>query len=102
MKCIFAMMDPVLVNTYSVDGETITTYGDRSDIDFWILIMFITSLCSFVFTFIGKYSFATVGENITFNVRREMYTSVLTKHMGWHDDREHSAGVLTGMLSKDV
>jgi ABC-type multidrug transport system fused ATPase/permease subunit len=36
------------------------------------------------------------------HVRTALYTNLLTKHIGWHDLRENSAGLLTIVLSKDT
>ena len=52
--------------------------------------------------FIGKYSFAKIGENITLGVRKTLYGSMITKHIGWHDAKENSAGNLTSVLASDV
>jgi hypothetical protein len=35
-------------------------------------------------------------------VRTKLYTSMLTKHIGWHDLREHQSGLMTNVLSKDA
>jgi len=51
---------------------------------------------------LGKCFFAVTGENITMNVRINLYKSMLRKNLGWFDKRENSTGILTGVLSRDV
>jgi len=43
-----------------------------------------------------------VAENVTSGVRKDLYQAMIRKHIGWHDDRENSSGVLTATLSSDV
>jgi len=64
--------------------------------------MSLAALVGFICTFVGKYLFSIVGENMSLGVRQTLYSSILKKHLGWHDSREHSAGVLTNKLAKDV
>jgi hypothetical protein len=35
-------------------------------------------------------------------VRTALYTNLLTKNIGWHDLREHQAGLMTVVLAKDA
>jgi ABC-type bacteriocin/lantibiotic exporter with double-glycine peptidase domain len=51
---------------------------------------------------LGKSFFAITGENITINIRMKLYKVILRKNMGWHDRRENSTGILTGVLSRDI
>jgi len=75
MKNMFAMM-----NNYADDVKM------RKDVNFWCLIMFLSAIAAFICTFISKTAFGIVGENITLNVRSDLYTEIMKKHMGWHDD----------------
>ena len=43
-----------------------------------------------------------VGENITLNLRSDLYTHLLKMHIGWHDDAKNSGGVLTAILANDI
>jgi len=68
----------------------------------WILTM---AGCS-VFLFLAKGSagvfLAQVTENIIMNVRKDLYTVMIRKDIGWHDQRDNSAGILTATLASDV
>ena len=46
--------------------------------------------------------FSRIGNNIIGGVRKELYASVLRKEIGWHDNRDNSAGVVTSTLASDV
>jgi len=59
--------------------------------------------CITFITFWGtKSSFGEVGENMTLNLRSDLYTHILKMHIGWHDDPSNSGGVLTAILAKDI
>lgn len=74
----------------------------RTEVNTWILLMFIGALVALVLNFISKWMFGIVGENITLNVRRDLYQSIIRKHVGWHDDQENAAGILSSTLASDV
>jgi hypothetical protein len=64
--------------------------------------MFLCGVAGFVFHFFGSLAFSYIGENITQNVRADLYASILKKHVGWHDNQENSSGVLSATLASDV
>jgi ABC-type multidrug transport system fused ATPase/permease subunit len=64
--------------------------------------MFVCGLVGWFVTFVSKVAFAAVGENITINIRSHLYSNVLQKHMGWHDDSSNAAGVISAILASDV
>lgn len=74
----------------------------RETVNSFIIFFLYIALLFFFGTFFAKVSFMFVGENITMNMRKEMYESVIQKHIGWHDDRENAAGILTSVLAKDT
>ena len=49
--------------------------------------------------FLGAFMWVLIGENTTENIRQKLYSAILKMHMGWHDEREHSAGTMTAMLA---
>ena len=74
----------------------------RKDVNFWCLLMFLGSIVTLILIFISKKSFSVVAENITKNVRADLYLQILKKHVGWHDDQENASGVLSATLASDV
>ena len=49
-----------------------------------------------------KTMFAITGENLTFNVRRDLMRGILFKQVAWFDAEQHAPGILTNVLSEDV
>jgi len=54
---------------------------------------------TFIGKFLGSFMWVLIGENTTENIRQKLYSGILKMHMGWHDNREHSAGAMTAMLA---
>jgi len=75
IKALFAM-----INNYN---DLVTM---RADVNKWCLIMFLGSILTLILIFITKKAFSVVAENITLNVRSDLYLQILKKHVGWHDD----------------
>ena len=73
-----------------------------SETSFWILLMFILAVGSYINTFLYKYTFGIVSCNIIRNMRKVLYNSFLEKHICWFDDRANSPGILTTVLASDV
>ena len=51
----------------------------RKQVNFWSLMKFITAIVAFICCFASKALFSRVGENITLNVRADLYTQILKK-----------------------
>jgi len=69
----------IMKNFFSI----LNNYNDnakmRKDVDFWSLMKFITAIVAFISCFFSKVLFSRVGENITLNVRSDLYTQILKK-----------------------
>lgn len=74
----------------------------KAQVQLWVCCMVGGAVVSFIVIFFAKKAFGTVGENITLNIRSELYSSILKKHVGWHDDQENASGVLSSILASDV
>ena len=67
-------------------------------------------LTYFVFLCIGiglisgieKALFGITGENLTFNVRKDLMRGILFKQVAWFDRENRAPGILTNVLSEDV
>ena len=86
---------------------TITGMYTAVDGVFDAIKIYLLGLCGiaigmFVFRAVNDAVFRVVSENITINIRKDLYLSILMKHIGWHDDRENSSGVMSSMLASDV
>ena len=79
-----------------------TLFIDMDEVEFWILFVLMLAAISFVATYVYKVMFGVIGENMTLAVRRSLFRSLVYKHIGWFDHKEHSSGALTTLLSEDV
>ena len=68
----------------------------------WCIAMIVGACIIFISKAIGGIMLSRVSENITGQVRQDLYESILRKDIGWHDHRENSAGIMTGTLASDV
>lgn len=74
----------------------------QDEMKIWLLALVALAVLTGLLNFVSKFMFGQVGENITLNVRANLYKSILAKHIGWHDDPEHATGILSATLAKDV
>jgi ATP-binding cassette, subfamily B (MDR/TAP), member 1 len=75
---------------------------DSDKIRLWTLIEFVVAICSFIATYLQKLSFGVLAESVTKEIRKDIYHSLLRKHVGWFDKKENNSGALTGVLTSDV
>ena len=64
----------------------------RANADYYCLLMFVLALCCYSFACIQKFTFGYVSEGVTLKVRRQLYSKVLSLHMGWFDRKENAPG----------
>jgi ABC-type multidrug transport system fused ATPase/permease subunit len=64
--------------------------------------MTILAFLAFISNFLSEALFSKLGENITLNVRADLYAQMIKKQIGWHDDTVNSSGILGAILSSDV
>jgi len=55
-----------------------------------------------LFSFISKFSFSLLGENVTLKIRFDLYRSILRKNIGWFDEAGNSPSVLTSAMAEDT
>ena len=53
-------------------------------------------------TAIEKSMFGVTGENLTYNVRRDLIRGIIFKQIQWFDREDRAPGILTNILSEDV
>jgi ATP-binding cassette, subfamily B (MDR/TAP), member 1 len=66
------------------------------------MLMLIVSVLSFFTAVSQKFCFGVIGENVTMKIRKQLYKSILSKHMGWFDDKNNSSGVLSTIMASDA
>jgi ABC-type multidrug transport system fused ATPase/permease subunit len=72
------------------------------EIDMYIIYMLLGAVLMFVTKAFTSICFAYVAENITLNVREGLYKTILRKHVGWHDHKANSSGVMSSTLASDA
>ena len=89
IKCIFGML-----SLTEASYETATKVMNE-----WVFWLAILTVILFFATSLKGIFFGFVSENITENLRRDLYQSVFRKHIGWHDVRSNNSGVITAVLA---
>lgn len=56
----------------------------------------------FVGVYLRTYAFGFMGNNVTWHIRQKLYRSIMEKHMGWFDERDHASSVLTTAMAEDT
>lgn len=88
-----------------MNGINLAFFTGKSVMDevlIWILLMVAGAFILLFTVSISKVALSRVSENVTKGMRLNLYTSCLRKDIGWHDDRDNSAGILTATLASDV
>jgi ABC-type multidrug transport system fused ATPase/permease subunit len=73
-----------------------------SDRNFWCGMFLLECIMIGVVSFLQKYIFSYVGENLTFDVRNELFKGIIYKHLQWFDSKTRAPGILSNVLSEDI
>lgn len=65
------------------------------------LILFGMAIVAFLAKAAQTYVFGYLSNKVTHKIRQVLYDSLLEKHLGWYDDRDHSTGVLVSSMAED-
>jgi ABC-type multidrug transport system fused ATPase/permease subunit len=65
-------------------------------------LMVIIAVASGIGSYTQKYSFGTLGNNVTLKVRTILYSQILQKNIGWFDNRGNGPSVLTSIMAADT
>jgi ABC-type multidrug transport system fused ATPase/permease subunit len=57
---------------------------------------------AFAFTFLQMVSFGVIGENVTLIMRKALYSSILSKNIGWFDNKDNSPGQLSSTMATEA
>lgn len=74
----------------------------RAQMKIVVIWMCCIAACLFFGIYVKVLSFGIMGETVTYNIRKLLYASILEKHMGWFDDRDHATSVLTTAMAEDT
>jgi ABC-type multidrug transport system fused ATPase/permease subunit len=101
---VFSEIMNVLVLPLEIDGDGNVTNVDEIRDKTQLLCIFcaIIGITCFLASSISKIMFGTVGENVTLEIRKVLYKSILMKHIGFFDFRENGTSVLTSSMAEDT
>lgn len=68
----------------------------------YCVYMVIIALVNGIGSFTQKYSFGTLGNNVTMKIRTILYSKILQQNIGWFDDRDNGPSVLTSTMASDT
>ena len=74
----------------------------KPDREFWCGMFLLEVFLLGVFSFLQKYIFMYIGENLTFDVRKELYRGIIYKDISWFDNKDRAPGILSNVLSEDI
>lgn len=94
---IFSQVMPLLVAPITEENKE----DIIADIKLWSGLVACVGVLMFVSMTGSKWAFGILGENVTFHIRKDLYSSILRKHIGFHDFRENGSSVLTSAMAED-
>jgi ATP-binding cassette subfamily B (MDR/TAP) protein 1 len=74
----------------------------KDNINYYCFWMLVIALLSGIGSFLQRYMFGTLGNNVTTQVREKLYKGILEKNIGWFDSRDNAPSVLTSTMAKDT
>ena len=89
-----AAMDPTWIGT----GEDFL----KLKIGFFAGLMACIGIFSGGSAYIQKVSFGILGGNVTYEIRKLLYSEILQMNIGWFDHRENGTSVLTTSMAEDT
>ncbi|XP_072996525.1 ABC transporter B family member 20-like [Typha latifolia] len=102
---IFGSFNPLLAYTialivaayYRIDVRDI-----HHEVNKWCLIIGCMGIITVVANFLQHFYFGIMGEKMTERVRRMMFSAILRNEVGWFDEEENSADMLSMRLANDA
>ena len=74
----------------------------KTDRDFWVGMFLLEVFGIGFFSFLQKYMFQYVGENLTFDIRKRLFNGIVYKPLEWFDSKGRAPGILSNVLSEDI
>ena len=74
----------------------------RDESQKWIMWMTVLAVATFLVSLLNKSLFGFVAENVTINLRRWTYKSILGKDVAWFDSKDNTPGILGSLLATDI
>ncbi|KAF9676782.1 hypothetical protein SADUNF_Sadunf08G0038800 [Salix dunnii] len=101
---VFGSFNPLLAYVISL---IVTAYYRREehlkqDVDRWCLMIAIMGMVTVVANFLQHFYFGIMGEKMTERVRRMMFSAMLRNEVGWFDEEDNGADILSMRLANDA
>ena len=64
--------------------------------------MFLVTFAGFVGTFFMYGILSMMSENVTIQVRNQLYKSIIKKEIGFFDEKENAPGVISSTMANDT
>ncbi|KAI9294519.1 multidrug resistance transporter-like protein [Neoconidiobolus thromboides FSU 785] len=74
----------------------------QKDINFWSLMFLVLAIGCLIAGFMRYAGYNTLGEHLTYEIRRRCFRSLLTQEVGFYDAPENSVGIIAGKLSTEA
>jgi ABC-type multidrug transport system fused ATPase/permease subunit len=87
---------------YPNSGETTPQNIVKYEITLFALLMIGISFFGFIAQSIGRMNFGIVSYNVTYDIRKKLYETILKKNIGYFDYQENSTPVLSGIMQNDT
>ena len=104
--CVFPLIGRIFAEVIGLLSAPMALMGGpdrvKEELSYWVIFTAILGGATLFGQFSSNYSFGTLGENVTMNVRKLLYGHILEMHMGWFDDKEHGSSVLTSAMAEDT
>lgn len=68
-----------------LEPELFLKYDKRAESNKWCLLMFIAALASLVTSFLKRFCFGLVGEDVTYRIRKDLFKKILSQSKTWFD-----------------
>ena len=92
------LSDTYMQQAYPNTGETEARAILKAMMLFYLRILVLTAIIFFVLNFFGKKLFGTLSANLTYDIRKILYSKILSKNIGFFDFPENSSSVLSTIM----
>ncbi|KAJ6767958.1 ABC TRANSPORTER B FAMILY MEMBER 20-RELATED [Salix koriyanagi] len=102
---IFGSFNPLLAYVISLIVTAYYRPEDqhlKQDVDRWCLMIAIMGVVTVVANFLQHFYFGIMGEKMTERVRRMMFSAMLRNEVGWFDEEDNGADILSMRLANDA
>lgn len=92
----------ILNKIYPGTGKTTPQEIVKHEITWFCIEMVSISVVGFFLIATGRLMFGIISYNVTYDIRKTLYNSVLVKNIGYFDFPENSTPVLSGVMQSDT